>query len=72
EHTLDHFRQPMRQADVLRTLLDEEHRFRHLLERGRGVLAKPRFQGPLTEEDFHYLHDTHGLPRELVKTLREE
>lgn len=72
EHTLNHFRQDMRQGDVLRTLVEEEHRFRRLLERGRGVLAKPRFQGPLTEEDFHYLHDTHGLPRELVKTLREE
>ncbi|MEV3893225.1 alanine--tRNA ligase-related protein [Streptomyces anulatus] len=72
EHTVDHFRQDMRPGDALRTLLEEEHRFRRLLERGRGVLAKPRFQGPLTEEDFHYLHDTHGLPRELVKSLREE
>ncbi|MFI7286828.1 alanine--tRNA ligase-related protein [Streptomyces anulatus] len=72
EHTLGHFRQGMRPGDVLRMLLEEEHRFRRLLERGRGVLAKPRFQGPLAEEDFHYLHDTHGLPRELVVSLREE
>ncbi|WP_097868415.1 alanine--tRNA ligase-related protein [Streptomyces sp. rh34] len=71
-HTVDHFRQDMRPGDVLRMLLEEERRFGRLLERGRGVLAKPRFQGPLTEEDFHYLHDTHGLPRELVMSLREE
>lgn len=72
EHTLDHFRQTLRPGDVIEMLLEEEHRFRGLLERGRGVIAKPRFQGPLTEEDFHYLHDTHGLPRELVLNLREE
>ncbi|MEU0100808.1 alanine--tRNA ligase-related protein [Streptomyces sp. NPDC006267] len=71
-HTLDHFRQGMRPDDVLRMLREEEHRFGQLLERGRGVLAKPRFRGPLTEEDFHYLHDTHGLPRELITSLRPE
>lgn len=72
EHTVDHFRQDMRPGDALRTLVEEEHRSRRLLERGRGVLAKPRLQGPLTEEDFHCLHHTHGLPHELVKSLREE
>lgn len=72
QHTLDHFRQDMRPGDVLRMLLEEERRFRRLLERGRQVLARPRFQGLLTEEDFHYLHDTHGLPRELVTSLRQE
>ncbi|MFE1897602.1 alanine--tRNA ligase-related protein [Streptomyces yangpuensis] len=71
-HTLDHFRQDMRPGDVLRHLIDEEHRFRRLLERGRHVLARPRFHGPLTEEDLHYLHDTHGLPRDLVTTLRQQ
>lgn len=71
-HTLDHFRQDMRPGDVLRILREEEDRFRRLLERGRHVLARPRFRGPLTEEDFHHLHDTHGLPRELITSLREE
>ncbi|MET9926352.1 MULTISPECIES: alanine--tRNA ligase-related protein [unclassified Streptomyces] len=71
-HTLDHFRQDMRPGDVLRMLREEEDRFRRLLERGRHVLARPRFRGPLTEEDFHHLHDTHGLPRELITSLREE
>ncbi|MFJ1567443.1 alanine--tRNA ligase-related protein [Streptomyces erythrochromogenes] len=71
-HTLDHFRQDMPPGDVLRHLIEEEQRFRRLLERGRQVLARPRFRGLLTEEDLHYLHDTHGLPRDLVTTLRKE
>ena len=50
-------------------LLDEERRFGQLLERGRRVLARPEFRGPLSEEDYHYLHDTHGLPREWVAGL---
>ncbi|MET9540585.1 alanine--tRNA ligase-related protein [Streptomyces sp. NPDC006553] len=72
EHTLDHFRQDTDPVEVRRMLLDEERRFRRLLERGRQVLARPRFRRPLDEEDLHYLHDTHGLPRDLVRTLREE
>lgn len=70
-HTLDHFRQDVVPADVRRVLVEEERRFRRLLERGRQVLSRPRFRGPLDEDDFHYLHDTHGLPRDLVLTLRE-
>ncbi|MFF5919839.1 alanine--tRNA ligase-related protein [Streptomyces flavochromogenes] len=72
EHTLDHFRQDTDPGEVRRMLLDEERRFGRLLERGRQVLARPRFRRPLEEEDLHYLHDTHGLPRDLVRTLREE
>ncbi|MFF7340149.1 alanine--tRNA ligase-related protein [Streptomyces sp. NPDC008163] len=71
-HTLDHFRQDVDPGEVLRVLTDEERRFVRLLERGRQVLTRPRFRGPLTEEDLHYLHDTHGLPRDLVTSLREE
>lgn len=70
-HTRDHFRQDVSPDDVRRVLVEEERRFRRLLERGRQVLSRPRFQGPLGEEDFHYLHDTHGLPRELILTLRQ-
>ncbi|MFC9585019.1 hypothetical protein ACFVJ8_19615 [Streptomyces yangpuensis] len=55
-----------------RILGSTEHRFRRLLERGRHVLARPRFHGPLTEEDLHHLHDIHGLPRDLVTTLRQQ
>ncbi|MFI8341791.1 alanine--tRNA ligase-related protein [Streptomyces sp. NPDC085639] len=71
-HTLYRFRQDLRPGEVVRILLEEEHRFRRLLERGRQVLARPRFRGPLTQEDLLYLHDTHGLPPELVTTLRQE
>ncbi|MGE6738337.1 alanine--tRNA ligase-related protein, partial [Streptomyces sp. NPDC059900] len=70
-HTRGHFRQDTDPDEVRRVLLEEERRFRLLLERGRRVLAQPRFRGPLDEEDFHYLHDTHGLPRDLVLTLRQ-
>ncbi|MER5652441.1 alanine--tRNA ligase-related protein [Streptomyces sp. NPDC002131] len=71
-HTLDHFRQDVDPGEVRQVLLDEERRFGRLMERGRQLLARPRFQGPLGGEDFHYLHDTHGLPRDLVLNLREE
>ncbi|MFJ5215237.1 alanine--tRNA ligase-related protein [Streptomyces sp. NPDC088354] len=71
-HTLDHFRQETDPDTVRRVLLEEEHRFGRLLERGRRVLARPRFRGPLGEEDFRYLHDTHGLPRDLVLSLRPQ
>ncbi|MWA08595.1 hypothetical protein E5671_05340 [Streptomyces sp. BA2] len=70
-HTSGHFRQDVDPHDVRRVLIEEERRFRLLLDRGRQVLARPRFQGPLDEGDFHYLHDTHGLPRDLVLTLRQ-
>ncbi|GAB7184824.1 alanyl-tRNA synthetase [Kitasatospora sp. Ki12] len=71
-HTLDRFRQDVDPESVRRVLLDEEDRFGRLLERGRRVLSRPRFRGPLTEDDLHYLHDTHGLPRDLVLDLRPE
>ncbi|MFD8273100.1 alanine--tRNA ligase-related protein [Streptomyces flaveolus] len=70
-HTLDHFRQTEDPAVVRRLLAEEERRFARLLERGRQVLARPRFRGPLDDEDFHYLHDTHGLPRDLVISLQQ-
>ncbi|MER5281648.1 alanine--tRNA ligase-related protein [Streptomyces sp. NPDC002809] len=70
QHTLDHFRQHMSPAEVRSLLHDEERRFGRLMERGRQVLARPRFRGRLTEEDLHYLHDTHGLPRDLITNLR--
>ncbi|WP_318216768.1 alanine--tRNA ligase-related protein [Streptomyces sp. SCL15-6] len=70
-HTLDHFRQTEDPAVVRRLLVEEERRFARLLERGRQVLARPRFRAPLDDEDFHYLHDTHGLPRDLVISLRQ-
>jgi alanyl-tRNA synthetase len=69
-HTLDHFQQTCGTGTVRDLLLEEERRFTRLLERGRRVLSRPRFRGPLSDEDYRYLHDTHGLPRDLVSGLR--
>lgn len=71
--TLDDFGQPPAgHRRVREVLVAEEHRFRALLERGTKVLARRRFSGPLGEEDYRYLHDTHGLPRGLVDLLRQD
>ncbi|MFJ4205341.1 alanine--tRNA ligase-related protein [Streptomyces sviceus] len=72
QHTLDHFRQSCGTDLVRDVLVEEEHRFDRLLERGRRLLSGPRYRGPLAEEDYDYLHDTHGLPRDLVVGLRRE
>ncbi|MEW1646640.1 alanine--tRNA ligase-related protein [Streptomyces sp. NPDC091219] len=50
-------------------LLEEERRFSRLLERGRRVLSRPEFRGELGDEEYRCLHDTYGLPRELVVGL---
>ena len=55
-----------RSREVLR---DEERRFAGLLTRGRKVLARFGSGRPLTEADLRYLHETHGLPPELVTEL---
>ncbi|WP_327692010.1 alanine--tRNA ligase-related protein [Streptomyces sp. NBC_00461] len=68
-HTLDHFHQSCGSGTVRELLLDEEKRFTKLLERGQRVLSRPEFGDPLSEEDYRYLHDTHGLPRDLVAGL---
>jgi len=67
--TLRHFSQTPSPRQVRGVLLDEQRRFGDLLERGRGVLRSRRGGGPLTEEDYRYLHETHGLPREFVTEL---
>ncbi|SDL24394.1 alanine--tRNA ligase-related protein [Streptomyces indicus] len=71
EHIQTHFGLPVEPGPVLDVLRDEEHRFRRLLDRGRKVLS--RYGGrQLTPEDYHYLHDTHGLPEELVDGIVRE
>lgn len=67
EHTLDLFGVDGDLPRLRTVLLDEQERFRSLLHRGRRVLS--RHSGPLNEEDYRFLHDTHGLPRELVDLL---
>ena len=70
EHTLDRFRQSSGLVGPVReVLLDEERRFSSLLDRGRTVLSRLGLVGPLREEEYRFLHDTHGLPRDLVTGL---
>jgi alanyl-tRNA synthetase len=74
EHTLRHFGQPVDADRVHDELRREERRFRMLLDRGRDVVARHRTRsgGPLDDEDYRYLHDTHGLPRDLVISLARD
>lgn len=69
DHTLAHFHQPGGSTPVREVLLGEERRFATLLVRGRRVLSRPEFRGPLSEDDYDRLHDTYGLPRDLVAGL---
>ena len=50
-------------------LEEEERRFRGLLGRGRKVLGQFEPGRPLTAQDLVYLHETHGLPPDLVTDL---
>jgi alanyl-tRNA synthetase len=72
EHTFRHFTQESPVRHVREVLLSEEDRFRTLLRRGRPLVSKQRSRGPLGDDDYRYLHDTHGLPRELVDGLLSE
>jgi alanyl-tRNA synthetase len=77
EVTLQHFGQPVegQQVDarvVRRLLMDEQVRFDRLLRRGRSVVSRYRSRGELTERDLFELHDTHGLPRDLVLGVLSE
>ncbi|GAA1512222.1 alanine--tRNA ligase-related protein [Kribbella lupini] len=69
QETLDHFHQGELVTLVRRIMIDEEIRFTNLLDRGRKILSHDRFRKTLDERDFDYLHETHGLPRELVVSL---
>ena len=69
QHTLEHFHQGELISIVRCILIDEEIRFSNLLERGRKVISHERFQKTLDQDDFDYLHETHGLPRDLVLGL---
>jgi alanyl-tRNA synthetase len=72
EHTLEHFEQRSDVRRVREILLNEENRFETLLQRGRTLVSRRRCRGPLSDQDYRYLHDTHGLPRELVVGLLSE
>ena len=69
EHTLDQFGQEADTEPVGAVLRDEERRFAELMTRGRKVLARFGTGRPPTAEDLTYLHQTHGLPPDLVTEL---
>jgi alanyl-tRNA synthetase len=75
-HTFAHFGQdgyPGGPETVRSVLVDEELRFEELCRRGRGILGRmPESGSVLTEDDYRFLHETHGLPREIVDLLRED
>lgn len=68
--TLDHFGQ--HDVEVSEVLVTEERKFVSLLDRGRDRVRRMRGRGPLSETDFDFLFDTHGLPRDLVEVLLAE
>jgi alanyl-tRNA synthetase len=72
EDTLRHFDQTVHCGHVRDVLSEEQERFRRLLELGRRVVSRRLSRGPLREEDFRDLHETHGLPRDLVTTILTE
>ncbi len=69
QHTLGQFGQDEGGEPVTEALRAEERRFAGLLTRGRKVLAQFSSARPLTDADLRYLHQTHGLPPELVTEL---
>ena len=60
---------PLLVRDVL---VSEERKFGDLLRRGRTLLPRLFPSGELSEADYRYLHETHGLPGEVVTELLAE
>jgi len=69
EHTLEHFGQRPDTEYVRGILLEEQQRFSTLLDRGRKVLSRRSTDEPLRLDDYRFLRETHGLPRELIDEL---
>jgi alanyl-tRNA synthetase len=57
---------------VTEVLAAEERKFGDVVTRGRSLLPRLYPSGSLTEQDYVFLRETHGLPRELVSALLEE
>jgi alanyl-tRNA synthetase len=72
QHTAERFGQVIDSSLVSDVLAAEEHKFRELAGRGRALLRRLYPSGRLTEKDYEFLRDTHGLPRELVTKLLSE
>jgi alanyl-tRNA synthetase len=71
EQTLAQFGQCEQRGMIRDVLRGEERRFADLLTRGRKLLAQFGPGRCLTEADLRYLHQTHGLPPELVVELMD-
>lgn len=69
EHTSETFGQALEPGAVLGVLSEEEERFRKVLRRGRPLVQRLLERGPLGPAEYSYLHETHGLPREVVESL---
>jgi alanyl-tRNA synthetase len=67
--TADQFGQPTRTPPVTGVLAAEERKFRDVVGRGRSLLRRLYPSGKLTERDYEFLRDTHGLPSELISEL---
>jgi len=72
EHTLTVLHQRAEPGEIREVIAAEERRFAGLLTRGRRVLARYSERGLLTEADLSCLHQTHGLPPDLVALLTED
>ena len=72
QHTAGRFGQVIESSQVTDVLAAEERKFRELVSRGRALLRRSYPSGRLTEEDYEFLRDTHGLPRELVTELLDD
>jgi alanyl-tRNA synthetase len=70
--TLTRFGQSADPGRVREVLLAEERKFGGLLSRGRPLLQRLYPDGQLSDDDYRYLHDTHGLPQEIVTELVAE
>jgi alanyl-tRNA synthetase len=72
EHTLAQFGQDTDPELIREILRDEERRFAVLMTRGRRVLERFGSGWQPAAEDLTYLHQTHGLPPDLVTELLTE
>ena len=71
-HTIGQFGQVVEPSLVTGVLASEEAKFRDLVSRGRPLLRRLYPSGQLTEQDYDFLRDTHGLPMDLVTELLSE
>jgi alanyl-tRNA synthetase len=67
--TAGRFGLAVEESTVRQVLLSEERKFTELLRRGQSLLSRLYPSGRLSEDDYEFLFQTHGLPREVVSEL---